>query len=131
MTKRVVVSLICVAALLLCGIAAMRSAAFESAEIFDTAESFETNEEDVVDLYEDPDSYDTSDNSDAATIIIEENLEKTRAANNVAAVVFDFRGFDTLGESFILLTAIAGSFVILSRKKDPHGGAHGEGGDQE
>ena len=34
--------------------------------------------------------------------------------NNVAAVVFDFRGYDTLGESFILLTAIAGSFVILA-----------------
>jgi multisubunit Na+/H+ antiporter MnhB subunit len=29
--------------------------------------------------------------------------------------VFDYRGYDTLGESFILLTAIAGSFVILSR----------------
>ena len=130
MTKRVVVTLISVAALLLCGIAAMRSAVYESAEIFDTAESFETNENDVVDLYDDPENYDTSDDGDAATIIIEENLEKTKAANNVAAVVFDFRGFDTLGESFILLTAIAGSFVILSRKKDPHGGVHGEGGDQ-
>ena len=39
------------------------------------------------------------------------------AQNNVAAVVFDYRGFDTLGESFILLTAIAGSFVILSMAK--------------
>ena len=44
-------------------------------------------------------------------------LEKGMAANSVAAVVFDFRGYDTLGESFILLTAIAGSFVILSRVK--------------
>lgn len=130
MTKRVVVALISVAALLLCGVAAMRSAVNESAEEFAPAEAYEEAEVDVVDLYEDPESYDVSDDADASTIIIEENLEKTRAANNVAAVVFDFRGFDTLGESFILLTAIAGSFVILSRKKDPHGGTHGEGGDQ-
>ena len=56
--------------------------------------------------------------------VVKENLEKTMAANNVAAVVFDFRGYDTLGESFILLTAIAGSFVILSRghKKEEKGG---------
>ena len=60
-----------------------------------------------------------------AEIIVEENLEKTRAANNVAAVVFDFRGFDTLGESFILLTAIAGSFVILSRPKKARGKEEG------
>lgn len=55
--------------------------------------------------------------SGISDVIVRQNLEKTMAANNVAAVVFDFRGFDTLGESFILLTAIAGSFVILSRAK--------------
>jgi len=130
MTKKLVVTLISVAALLLCGIAAMRSAVYESAEVFDSAESFATSDVDVVDLYEDPDSYDTSDDADASTIIIEENLEKTQAANNVAAVVFDFRGFDTLGESFILLTAIAGSFVILSRKKNPHDKVQEEGGEK-
>ena len=46
-------------------------------------------------------------------------LEKTKAANNVAAVVFDFRGFDTIGESFILLTAIAGTYVILNGYRKP------------
>ena len=27
--------------------------------------------------------------------------------------MFDFRGYDTLGESFVLLTAISGSMLIL------------------
>lgn len=52
---------------------------------------------------------------DVADDIVARNLGETMAANNVAAVVFDFRGFDTLGESFILLTSIAGAFVILAK----------------
>lgn len=121
MTKHKVVMYLSLAAILLCGIAAMRYAVYQGPE------SFADEDVDVVELYEDPDDYDTSDDPDASTVIIEENLEKTRAANNVAAVVFDFRGFDTLGESFILLTAIAGSYVILSRKKGPaHGGKGGD-----
>ena len=52
-----------------------------------------------------------------ADVIVKENIHETMAANNVAAVVFDFRGFDTLGESFILLTSIAGAYVILSVSK--------------
>ena len=70
---------------------------------------------DVVELYENPANYDVSDADGIADIIVKQNLEKTMAANNVAAVVFDFRGFDTLGESFILLTSIAGAFVILAK----------------
>lgn len=61
------------------------------------------------------DDYNMNLNFDIADDIVARNLNETKAANNVAAVVFDFRGFDTLGESFILLTAIAGSFVILSK----------------
>ncbi len=72
---------------------------------------------DPVALYENPSAYDTSAPDGVADVIVKENLEKTMAANNVAAVVFDFRGYDTLGESFILLTAIAGAFVILARHK--------------
>lgn len=52
---------------------------------------------------------------DIADDIVARNLDETMAANNVAAIVFDFRGFDTLGESFILLTSIAGAFVILAK----------------
>lgn len=52
-----------------------------------------------------------------AEIMVKENLAKTGAVNAVTAIVFDFRGYDTLGESFILLTAISGSFIILRNGK--------------
>ena len=73
-----------------------------------------------VEIYQNADgsiSYRKVDGDGVSDIIIEEDIEKTNAMNNVAAVVFDFRGYDTLGESFILLTAIAGSFVILAKNK--------------
>ena len=75
--------------------------------------TYDGSDVDVTDLYYDPKNYDVSNPDGVADIIVNENLDKTMAVNNVAAVVFDWRGFDTLGESFILLTAIAGSFVIL------------------
>ncbi len=74
----------------------------------------ETN---VLDLYYDSTGYDNENAEGIADIIINENLDKTMAANNVAAVVFDYRGYDTLGEAFILVTAIAGTFVILATHK--------------
>ena len=79
--------------------------------------TYDGSDVNVVDLYNNPHVYDESDPDGVAAVIVAENLEKTMAANNVAAVVFDFRGYDTLGESFILLTAIAGSFVILASHK--------------
>lgn len=84
--------------------------------------TYDGSDVNVVDLYNDPTNYDVSNPDGVADIIVKENLDKTMAVNNVAAVVFDWRGFDTLGESFILLTAIAGSFVILGvhlKKKSP------------
>lgn len=48
-------------------------------------------------------------------IIIKETVEKTAAMNAVTAVVFDFRGYDTLGESFVLFTAITASIAILRK----------------
>ena len=79
--------------------------------------TYDGSDVDVTELYENPEDYDTEGAAGVADIIVKENLERTMAVNNVAAVVFDYRGYDTLGESFILLTAIAGSFVILSRHK--------------
>ena len=79
--------------------------------------TYDGSDTNVVELYNDPQNYDTSDPDGVADIIVKENLDKTMAVNNVSAVVFDWRGFDTLGESFILLTAIAGSFVILGVHK--------------
>ncbi len=79
--------------------------------------TYDGSDTNVVELYNNPQDYDTSDPDGVADIIVKENLDKTMAVNNVSAVVFDWRGFDTLGESFILLTAIAGSFVILGVHK--------------
>lgn len=86
---------------------------------------------DLVALYENPEQNDTSDPDGAASIIVQENLAKTRSENVVASVVFNFRGYDTMGESFVLLTAIAGSLVILrSRKKSGKAGESGKEGEQ-
>ncbi len=114
------ITLMSLLVILVCGIVAVQ---YAYREIPVTYDGSDTN---VMDLYNNPTQYDVSDPDGVADIIVKENLEKTMAANNVAAVVFDFRGFDTLGESFILLTAIAGSFVILSihkKKKEEEGGA--------
>ena len=70
---------------------------------------------DVYELQQNPDNYDTSNPDGVASIMVQENLAKTHAVNNVTAIVFDFRGYDTLGESFILLIAITGATVILRR----------------
>lgn len=35
----------------------------------------------------------------------------------VAAVTFDYRGFDTLGEEFILFTAVAGALMLMRAQK--------------
>jgi len=77
-------------------------------------DTYDGSKTDVAALMKDPKSYDVSEADGIAEIIVKENLDRTNAMNDVASIVFDFRGFDTLGESFILLTAIAGSFVILS-----------------
>lgn len=83
---------------------------------------------DVYELQQDPYDYDLSDPEPdgVASIIVKENLAKTQAVNNVTAIVFDFRGYDTLGESFILLIAITGATVILRRKIDRWGGGKNE-----
>ena len=71
----------------------------------------------VAELQKDPASYDDSKADGAAAAIVQQNLAKTRAVNDVTSIVFDFRGYDTMGEAFILITAVAGSAVILFTKK--------------
>ena len=51
--------------------------------------------------------------SGAAAAIVQQNLDRTHAVNDVTSIVFDFRGYDTMGEAFILITAVAGSSVII------------------
>jgi len=50
-----------------------------------------------------------------ADIIVKDTISKTHALNAVTAIVFDFRGYDTLGESFVLCTAVTGVAVILRK----------------
>ena len=78
-----------------------------------SAPTYDGSHMDLVDLYENNSNYDNSNADGAAAIIVNENLEKTAADNVVFSVVFNFRGYDTLGESFILIAAIAGSLAIL------------------
>jgi len=49
--------------------------------------------------------------------IIENAQEETGSNNVVAAVLFDYRGFDTLGEATILFTAVTGVLFLLRTLK--------------
>jgi multicomponent Na+:H+ antiporter subunit B len=56
-------------------------------------------------------------------------VKQRHTTDVVTAVVFDYRGFDTLGEEFILFTAVAGVAMLLrevrredvARRRDPVG----------
>ena len=75
----------------------------------------------VEELQKDPSSYDDKRADGAAAVIVQQNLEKSHAVNDVTSIVFDFRGYDTMGEAFILITAVAGSAVILFSKRKEDG----------
>lgn len=47
---------------------------------------------------------------------IEGAVEKTGSVNLVTGVLFDFRGYDTLGEATVLITAVLGVLTILRIK---------------
>jgi len=47
---------------------------------------------------------------------ISKGLMETGAANIVSSVLFDYRGFDTLGEATVLFTAIIGAIAVLRKK---------------
>ena len=49
--------------------------------------------------------------------IIDNTQNETGADNGVTSVVFDYRGFDTLGEATVLFTAVAGVIVLFRRLK--------------
>ena len=48
-----------------------------------------------------------------ATEYIKSGVKGTGSVNLVTGIVFDFRGYDTLGEATILFTAVIGVLVIL------------------
>lgn len=99
---------IALAILMICGV-------YASVLMAGSEPTYDGTKTDVVALYEDPESYDNSQADGVASIIVNENLDKTAAQNVVFSVVFNFRGYDTMGESFILIAAIAGSLVILRK----------------
>ncbi|MGH2734518.1 MAG: hydrogen gas-evolving membrane-bound hydrogenase subunit E, partial [Actinomycetota bacterium] len=51
-------------------------------------------------------------------LIVERALGERHAYNLVAAVTFDYRGFDTLGEEFILFAAVIGVALLLRAHRD-------------
>ena len=57
------------------------------------------------------------DESDIDDYIIANTQEETGANNGVTSVVFDYRGFDTLGEATVLFTAVTGVIVVFRRLK--------------
>ena len=52
----------------------------------------------------------------ASQTYIKEGLAKTGAVNIVAAIILDYRGYDTLGEVTVLFTSIIGATIILRKK---------------
>jgi multisubunit Na+/H+ antiporter MnhB subunit len=46
---------------------------------------------------------------------IEGALMRTGAANIVAAIILDFRGYDTLGEATILFTSVIAVLAVLRK----------------
>ncbi|MCG7855276.1 MAG: hypothetical protein MIO88_05425 [Methanoregulaceae archaeon] len=53
--------------------------------------------------------------SDMDDYFLKNGQEQTAANNIVTAVVFDYRGFDTLGESVVLFTAVVGVGLMFRR----------------
>ena len=51
-----------------------------------------------------------------AEYYIDGAAQKTGSANLVTGVVFDFRGYDTMGEAVVLVTAVLGVLTILRLK---------------
>ena len=51
-------------------------------------------------------------NRDVAGYYLGHGLEDTGSANLVNSVVWDYRGYDTLGEEIVLFTSVVGIFLI-------------------
>jgi multisubunit Na+/H+ antiporter MnhB subunit len=50
-----------------------------------------------------------------AKTYIEQGVAKTGATNIIAAIILDFRAYDTLGEATILFTAVIGVLAVMRR----------------
>jgi multisubunit Na+/H+ antiporter MnhB subunit len=57
------------------------------------------------------------DDRHVGSFYLQEGLNRTGSANIVNAIVWDFRGFDTLGEETVLFCSALGVFMIIRRRK--------------
>lgn len=68
--------------------------------------------------------YDVRTNFDHFPVVqhyLKEGLEETNATNLVAAILADYRLFDTLGETIVLFTSIVAVASVLRKPKElPH-----------
>jgi multicomponent Na+:H+ antiporter subunit B len=55
-----------------------------------------------------------------AEYYLQKGVFHTGSANLVNAIVWDFRGYDTLGEEIVLFTAAMGVFLVVRRKEYGH-----------
>ena len=56
--------------------------------------------------------------TDMDDYFIRHGQEQTGANNIVTSIVFDFRGFDTLGEATVLFTAVLGVGLMFRQLKE-------------
>ncbi len=61
--------------------------------------------------------------------MVRASAPERNALDAVAAITFDYRGFDTLGEELILFAAIIGVVVLLRRSRDEQAEDRGDGAD--
>lgn len=90
---------------------------YAAGAMYDSGTTYDGSKTDVVTLYENPQEYDVSNPDGVADAIVKTNLDKTASHNVVASIVFNYRGYDTMGESFILVAAVTGTLVILRKVK--------------
>lgn len=104
------IGIIALAAILVCGI-------YAAVAMEQSGSTYDGSKTDVVALYENPKDYSTEDADSIADVIVKKNLDMTTAENVVFSIVFNFRGYDTMGECFVLVGAISGTAVILRKTK--------------
>lgn len=104
------IAAIAMIAILVCGI-------YAAGAMYNSGNTYDGSKTDVIALYDNPQEYDVSNPDGVADAIVKTNLDKTVSHNVVASIVFNYRGYDTMGESFILVTAVTGTIVILRKVK--------------
>jgi len=59
-------------------------------------------------------------NKEVAVYYLQNGLRLTGSANIVNSIVWDFRGYDTMGEETVLFAAAMGVFLIIRRRRYGH-----------